>query len=143
MTPMWIESVGTLALRGASALLALQPDLTPGGGGAAPRHAGGGGPAGGGTMQIVMMVAMFALVWLYVFRPMRQQQKEQESVQQGLKKGERVVTTSGIIGTVHEVREKEIVLEVSDRTRLTFLRDSVSKRYDGAADTKPSEADKK
>jgi preprotein translocase subunit YajC len=79
-----------------------------------------------------------------MLRPMRQQQKDQESLQQGLRKGDRVVTNGGMIGTVYEVFEKEIVLDLADKVRVRFLRDSVTKKYETqTADAKPADAEKK
>ena len=52
-----------------------------------------GGP-GGGLMNFIMLPAIFLFVWFFMLRPMRQQQKEQETLQKGLRKGDRVVTDS-------------------------------------------------
>ncbi len=145
MTPTAIDSLVSLSHRGIAALLAFQPTLTPGsgsGGGAAHGPTGGGG--GGSWLQTLMLPAIFLFVWFFMLRPMRQQQKEQETLQKGLSKGDRVVTNGGMIGTVHEVFEKEIVIELADKVRVRFTRDSVTKKYETpTADAKPADADKK
>ncbi len=148
MTPTAIDSLVSLSYRGIAALLAFQPTLTPGsgggGGGAARSATGGGGGGAGSWMQTLMLPAIFLFVWFFMLRPMRQQQKEQETLQKGLSKGDRVVTNAGMIGTVHEVFEKEIVIELADRVRVRFTRDSVTKKYETpTADAKPADADKK
>lgn len=143
MTPTAIDSLVYYAARGASALMAFQPTLTPGSGGGAAHAAPAAGGPGGGLMNFIMLPAIFLFVWFFMLRPMRQQQKDQETLQKGLRKGDRVVTNGGMIGTVHEVFEKEIVIELADKVRVRFLRDSVTKKYEAAADAKPADAEKK
>jgi preprotein translocase subunit YajC len=143
MTPTAIDSLVYYAARGANALLAFQPTMTPGGGGGHAAPAAGGGGAGGGIMNFIMLPAIFLFVWFFMLRPMRQQQKDQETLQKGLRKGDRVVTNGGMIGTVFEVFEKEIVIELADKVRVRFLRESVTKKYETAADAKPADAEKK
>lgn len=143
MTPTAIDSLVYYAARGAHALLAFQPTMTPGGGGGHAAPAAGGGGAGGGIMNFIMLPAIFLFVWFFMLRPMRQQQKDQETLQKGLRKGDRVVTNGGMIGTVFEVFEKEIVIELADKVRVRFLRESVTKKYETAADAKPADAEKK
>jgi preprotein translocase subunit YajC len=146
MTPTAMDTLFYYAAHGAQALLAFQPALRPGSGGpAAPASHAGGAAAGAGPawVQPVMLAGIFLFVWFFMLRPARQQQKEQETLQKGLRKGDRVVTDSKIIGTVHEVFEKEIVIEVADKVRVRFLRESVTKKYDAAADAKPADAEKK
>jgi preprotein translocase subunit YajC len=144
MTPTAIDSLVYYAARGANAVLAFQPTMTPGGGGASHPSPAAGGGAGGGLMNFIMLPAIFLFVWFFMLRPMRQQQKDQETLQKGLRKGDRVVTNGGMIGTVHEVFEKEISIELADKVRVRFLRDSVTKKYETpTADAKPAEADKK
>lgn len=142
MTPTAIDSLLSLATRGASVLLAFQPAATPGGGG----HHGpsGGGSPGGGITQMLMLPAIFFFVWFFMLRPMKQQQKEQEDVQKSLRKGDKVVTNSGMIGTVYEVLDKEIVIELAEKVRVRFTRESVTKKYETeTASAKPADADKK
>ncbi len=143
MTPTAIDSLASYAARGSTtALMAFQPASRSGGGGAHTSPAGGGG-ASGGMMNFIMLPAIFLFVWFFMLRPMRQQQKDQESLQKGLRKGDCVVTNGGMIGTVFEVFEKEIVIELADKVRVKFLRDSVTKKYETAADVKPADAEKK
>ncbi|MDP3215340.1 MAG: preprotein translocase subunit YajC [Deltaproteobacteria bacterium] len=144
MTPTAIDSLVYYAARGAEALLAFQPTMTPGGAApAGPAAPAGGAGGGAGLLNFIMLPAIFLFVWFFMLRPMRQQQKEQETLQKGLRKGDRVVTDSKMIGTVHEVFEKEIVIEIADKVRVRFLRESVTKKYDTTADAKPADAEKK
>lgn len=151
MTPQLLTHLHILGGRGLEVLLALQPTATPGGGsspagGHGPVGGGGGGGGGlGGLGPIPMMLLMFGFLYFFMIRPMNQQKKDQESLQKGLRKGDKVVTQSGMIGTVQEVGEKEIVVEVADKVRVRFLRSAVERKYEpvAAGDAKTdSSADK-
>ncbi|MEZ4405552.1 MAG: preprotein translocase subunit YajC [Polyangiales bacterium] len=145
MTPTALTHAYALVGRALEVFVALQPAATPGGGGGGSSSGGGGGAAagGGGIMNLVMLPLIFGFVWFFMLRPMQKQQKEQESLQKALRKGDRVVTSSGIIGTVHEVGDKEVSLEIADKVRISVLRDTVSRKYDPAAEAKTSTAEAK
>ena len=61
-------------------------------------------PAGGGGMGfIIMMVAVFAIMWLFMIRPQQKKQKEIRNFQNALTEGTKVVTGGGIYGTVKRI----------------------------------------
>ena len=64
----------------------------------APAGAGQPQGAGGGAFWI-MIIAMFVIMWLFMIRPQRKQQKELEKFRNSLKRGDKVVTAGGIYGT--------------------------------------------
>ena len=65
----------------------------------APAGAGQPQGAGGGAFWI-MIIAMFVIMWLFMIRPQRKQQKELEKFRNSLKRGDKVVTAGGIVGVV-------------------------------------------
>lgn len=148
MTPQLLTHLHILGGRGLEVLLALQPTATPGGGGApaSGAHTGGGGGAASGPLgalgPIPMMLLMFGFLYFFMIRPMNQQKKDQETLQKGLRKGDKVVTNAGMIGTVQEVGEKEIVVEVADKVRVRFLRSAVERKYEPvtSGETKSSDS---
>lgn len=75
------------------------------------------GPARGGFdySMIIMIVAMFAIVYFFMIRPQRKRQKEIENFRKGLTVGSKVVTASGVYGTVKSLNEGEpyLTIEVS------------------------------
>ena len=75
---------------------------------------------------VLMMVAMFAIVYFLMIRPQKKQREQHASLLQSLKKGDEVVLTSGIIGKVFAVEEKTLVLEVANNTRVKVLKQAVS-----------------
>lgn len=87
-------------------------------------------PDGGGgmTSQILMMAAIFAIFYFLLIRPQQKEAKQQQELLSGLQKGDQVVTASGLHGTVFEVRDAEVVLEIADRVRVTVDKPSVKRK---------------
>jgi preprotein translocase subunit YajC len=89
---------------------------------------GGASNGGGGIMSILpLMVGMFAIMYFIVIRPQQKQKREREAMLSAMKKGDRVVTTSGIHGTVAGLDEHTVVLRVGDQVKLTFDRAAVGR----------------
>lgn len=61
------------------------------------------GSGGSGMSFIIMMVAIFAIMWFFMIRPQQKKQKEIRKFQNALQEGARVVTGGGIYGTVRKV----------------------------------------
>ena len=86
-------------------------------------------PGGGAfTSQILMMAAIFAIFYFLLIRPQQKEAKQQQQLLAGLQKGDQVVTSSGMHGTVWEVRDAEVVLEIADRVRITLDKGSVKRK---------------
>jgi len=58
---------------------------------------------GGGMSMILMLVAMFAIMWFFMIRPQQKRQKEIRNFQNALQEGQNVVTGGGIYGTVKRI----------------------------------------
>ena len=69
-------------------------------------------------MLMFMLILIFVVMWLFMIRPQRKQQKELEAFRAGLKKGDKVVTVGGIYGTVDQIEEKTVLLKVDGETKL-------------------------
>lgn len=67
---------------------------------------------GGSYGMILMMVLIFAVMWLFMIRPQQKQQKELAKFRNSLEKGQKVVTAGGIHGTVKEVKQNTIVIQI-------------------------------
>ncbi len=62
--------------------------------------------------MIIMMVLIFAVMWLLMIRPQQKQQKELAKFRNSLEKGSKVVTAGGIHGVVKEVNATTVTLQV-------------------------------
>jgi preprotein translocase subunit YajC len=80
--------------------------------GAAEGAAKPGSLFGGSSVTIIMMVLIFAVMWLLMIRPQQKQQKELAKFRNSLEKGAKVVTAGGIHGTVKEVNANTVTLQV-------------------------------
>ena len=68
---------------------------------------------GAGNMSfLIMMIAVFAIMWIFMFRPQQKKQKEIRSFQNSLTEGTRVVTGGGIYGTVRRIDLASNTIEV-------------------------------
>ncbi len=85
----------------------------------------GQGSANGWSFWI-MILAMFLIMWLFMIRPQRKQQKELEKFRNELKKGDKVVTAGGIYGTIAEVEERTVLLKVDGDVKLRVDKTCIS-----------------
>lgn len=88
-----------------------------------------GQPAGGGWSMWVMLILIFVVMWLFMIRPQRKQQKELQKFREGLKKGDKIVTIGGIYGTVAEVNDKTLLIEVDSNVKIKVDKNSVVKDF--------------
>ena len=79
-------------------------------------------------MQMAPLFAVFAIIYLLILRPQQQEQKKHQELLAALKKGDRVVTGTGMHAVIHEVRGEQLVLEIADRVRVVFDRSAVSRK---------------
>ena len=88
----------------------------------------GNAPPGFAPGPLVLMLGIGMLFFLIVLRPaQRRQERERQALLNGTKKGDKVLTSAGIYGTVVSVSEKEdeIVVKVDDNARLKMLKGSI------------------
>lgn len=91
---------------------------------AAPGAAGEGAanPKSSMTM-IIVMVAMFAVMYFITIRPQKKKQQEEQKLRDSIQIGDEITTIGGIQGRVVTVKEDSIILETGpDRTKLKFMR---------------------
>jgi preprotein translocase subunit YajC len=91
-------------------------------------QAAGGPPANSPVAlfaQFGWIVLVFVVMYLLLIRPQQQQQKKTSEMLKALKRGDRVVTSGGIIGSVIGVDDGKVVLRVSDEVKLEFVKSAV------------------
>jgi preprotein translocase subunit YajC len=82
---------------------------------------------GGGLSMILMLVAMFAIMYFFMIRPQQKKQKELQNFRKAIEKGQEIVTAGGIYGTVREIDDVNniLIVEVANGVRLRIDRNSV------------------
>ena len=73
----------------------------------------------------VMLLLIFVIMWFFMIRPQRKQQKELQKFRDSLKKGDKVVTIGGIYGTVVELKDKSVLIEVDKHVKIRVDRNAL------------------
>lgn len=81
---------------------------------------------------ILMFGAIILVMWLFMIRPQRKQQKELQNFRAGLKKGDKVVTVGGIYGEILEVNDKTALIRVDGDVKLRVDKQGLVKDYSDA-----------
>ena len=84
---------------------------------------------GGGWSMWIMLALIFVVMWFFMIRPQRKQQKELENFRNALKNGDKVVTIGGIYGTVCEVKEDYVVIEVDKEVKIRVSKQALVKDF--------------
>ena len=74
--------------------------------------------AGGGYSMLIVLVLIFVVMWLFMIRPQKKKQKELDEFRNNLKRGDKVITVGGIYGTVDEVKENKILIEIDKDVKI-------------------------
>jgi preprotein translocase subunit YajC len=116
-----------------------------------PAYAQDGGDVATTAMQFLPLVLIFGVFYFLLIRPQQQKQKEMRNMLAQIKRGDRVITGGGILGTVQKVQmttdkdgkqvaASEVEVEIAPNVRITVVRDTISAviRPQVANDSKPS-----
>lgn len=64
--------------------------------------------------MIIMLVALVAVFYFMIIRPENKKKKEAEALRNALKKGDKITTIGGIVGTICSIKDNRIVIETSE-----------------------------
>lgn len=78
------------------------------------------GPQGILGNPLVMPILLVVMFYFLLIRPQQKQRKEQQARIAALQSGDKVVTSAGIHGIVHNVREQTVVVKVAEGTMIEF-----------------------
>ena len=89
-----------------------------------------GASGGGGSFLATwgMLIPLFLIMYLLLIRPQRKRQKEHDKLLTELKKGDRVVTNSGLFGTIFAIYDdkNKVVLKIADDVKIELLKSSIA-----------------
>ena len=77
----------------------------------------------------IMLALIFVVMWFFMIRPQRKQQKELQNFRDSLKKGDKVVTIGGIYGTVCEIKEDSVLIEVDNSVKIRVSKQALVKDF--------------
>lgn len=88
----------------------------------------GGGSAGGGSIlgSLMLPIAIFVIFYFLLIRPQQKSQKRHKELLKSLKKGDRVLTSGGIYGTIYKLRGDDVTLQIAENVRIRILRSAIS-----------------
>ena len=85
--------------------------------------------AGSSWTMWIMLALIFVVMWFFMIRPQRKQQKELQKFRDALKKGDKVVTIGGIYGTIVEVKEDSVLMEVDSNVKIRVSKNALVKDF--------------
>lgn len=97
------------------------------------QDASGGMLSSSGVLQFLPIVLIFGVFYFMMIRPQQQQQKTLKAQLAAVKRGDRVLTSGGIVGVVQKARDgaSEIEVEIAPNVRVTVLRETLTQVLTG------------
>lgn len=77
---------------------------------------------GGGSFQLLFFGLMIAAMYFLMIAPQRKKQKQHEAMLKSIKSGDEILTSSGIFGTITNVKDDRFVVRVSDETKIEIAK---------------------
>ena len=92
------------------------------------QQGGSGGQQGNPLLSFLPLVLIILIMWLLLLRPQAKRQKEHRKLLENLQKGDRIVTSGGLLGTIAGVKEKEniLIIKIADNVKVEMTRSSVA-----------------
>jgi len=93
-----------------------------------PAHAQGllGGDSGSAIMQMAPLALIFVVFYFFLIRPQQKKAKDAKAMLEAIRRGDRVVTGGGIIGTVSKVvNNDEVLIDIAENTRVRVVRSTI------------------
>ncbi|MBQ3383545.1 MAG: preprotein translocase subunit YajC [Bacteroidales bacterium] len=84
---------------------------------------------GGGLSLIIMMVAIFAIMYFLMIRPQQKKQKELQRFRNELKRGDKVITIGGIYGIIDEINDNHVLMIVDKNVRIKVAKSSIVRDF--------------
>jgi preprotein translocase subunit YajC len=84
-----------------------------------------GNPQAGGLTTFLPFALILAIFYFLILLPMKRRQKKVQEFQEGLKVGDKVVTTSGIYGQITRINDKSLQLQIADKVRIEVSRAAI------------------
>lgn len=92
----------------------------------------GEGGAGSMLVSLAPILLIFVIFYLLLIRPQQKKQKEHQKLLSALKKGDKVVTNSGLFGVISSINDEKniVVIRVGEDVKLEFLKSSIAGKVD-------------
>ena len=88
---------------------------------------GGSGSGTGTLLSLVPFLLIFVIFYFMLILPQQKKQKQQKTMMEALKKGDKVVTASGIWGTITNLGKETVTLQIADNTKIKMQREFIAR----------------
>ena len=103
----------------------------------------GGGGGGFDLVQLAPLALIFVVFYFLIIRPQQKKAKDHKAMVEALRRGDKIVTSGGLIGTVAKVlNEREVALEIADGVRVRVMRSMIAEVMARTEPAGESKADK-
>lgn len=85
-----------------------------------------GAPAGGGGSTLIFLALFVVLLYFMIIRPQQKRAKEHRTMLENLRRGDTVVTSSGLIGKIARLDDTEVQVDLADGVRVKMLKQAIS-----------------
>ncbi|MFV0140415.1 preprotein translocase subunit YajC [Empedobacter falsenii] len=96
------------------------------------------GAQDGGMSMLLMFGGMFVIMYFFMIRPQQKKAKQEKQFQTDIKRGDLVVTTSGIHGKINEIHDDAVVIETG-AGKIKFEKAAISRELTAARYSKSTE----
>ena len=87
----------------------------------------GQGQGGGNPMSLIfMIIAIFAVMYFLMIRPQQRQKRQHQDMLGQLGKGDKVVTTGGLHGTIAGIKDNSVIVKIADNVKVEVNRSAIS-----------------
>ncbi|WP_062122716.1 preprotein translocase subunit YajC [Geofilum rubicundum] len=76
-------------------------------------------------MSLLPFLLIIVVFYFFMIRPQMKRQKELRKYREGLKKGDKIITTGGIYGRVVEVKDAQVIMEIADEVKIKIDKSAV------------------
>ncbi len=97
---------------------------------------GGSDPTGSMMSTIIMFGSIILIFWFMILRPQQKRQKQHQQLIESLKKGDKVILSGGLHGTIAGLEDKTILVQVADNVKMKFDRGSITSVHREAEEKK-------
>ncbi len=87
----------------------------------------GGGGGMGSLVSLVPFVLIFVIFYFLLILPQQKRQKQQKKLLEALKKGDKIITASGIWGTISNLGKDTVTLQIADNTKIKIQREQIAR----------------
>jgi len=83
-------------------------------------------PHGAGLVSLAPLAIIIVIFYFLLIRPQQKRMKTHRTMIEEIKRGDKIITAGGIIGTVHDVSEDIVKLDIADKVRVSIKRDTIT-----------------